>query len=57
MKDLIKTIILSALIAGIGAEASVYVNGYYKNNGTYVDSHYRSNPDKSIYNNKSYRGY
>lgn len=33
--------------------ADVYVNGYYKQNGTYVQPHYRSNPDGYSYNNYS----
>ena len=27
------------------ANALVLVDGYYKSNGTYVESHYRTNPD------------
>ena len=33
--------------------ADVYVNGYYRSNGTYVQPHYRSNPDGYSYNNYS----
>lgn len=36
------------------ASADVFVNGYYKSNGTYVGSHYRTSPDSSIFNNYSY---
>lgn len=36
--------------------ADVYVNGYYRKNGTYVQPHYRSNPDGNPYNNWSYPG-
>ena len=32
------------------------VRGYYRNNGTYVAPHYRSNPDSSRCNNYSTRG-
>lgn len=38
------------------ASAAVYVNGYYKSNGTYVAPHYRSSPDGNPYNNYSYPG-
>jgi len=38
------------------ASASVYVNGYYRSNGTYVAPHYRSNPDGNFYNNYSSYG-
>lgn len=33
----------------------VWVNGYYRNNGTYVQGHYRTSPDKYEWNNDSYR--
>lgn len=36
--------------------ASVRVRGYYRKDGTYVQPHYRSNPDSSPYNNWSYPG-
>lgn len=38
------------------AHASVYVNGYFRKDGTYVQPHYRSNPDGNPYNNWSYPG-
>jgi len=34
----------------------VYVNGYYKSNGTYVQPHYRSAPDGNFNNNWSTKG-
>lgn len=34
----------------------VYVKGYYRKNGTYVQPHYRSAPDGIPYNNYSYPG-
>jgi len=36
--------------------ADVWVSGHYRSSGTYVQPHYRSSPDSSIYNNWSYRG-
>jgi hypothetical protein len=36
--------------------ADVWVNGYYRSNGTYVNGHYRSSPDSNPYNNWSYPG-
>ena len=33
--------------------ADVYVKGYFKSNGTYVQPHYRSNPDGLFFNNFS----
>jgi hypothetical protein len=38
------------------ALCDVYVNGYYKKDGTYVEPHYRSNPDGNQYNNWSTKG-
>lgn len=36
--------------------AKVYVNGYYRKDGTYVAPHYRSDPDGIVTNNYSYPG-
>jgi len=36
--------------------ADVWVNGYYRSNGTYVSGHYRSSPDGNPYNNWSFPG-
>ncbi len=49
------TIALALLTLSTTSIASVYVQGYYRSNGTYVQPHIRSNPDgiKSI--NYSYR--
>lgn len=35
---------------------AVHVNGYYRSNGTYVNSYERTSPDSSPYNNYSYPG-
>ena len=40
----------------LGAFSQVHVRGYYRSNGTYVQPHYRSNPDGNPYNNWSYPG-
>lgn len=53
MKKLV-LLIVAISIASISLQADVYVNGYYRNNGTYVQPHYRSNPDGNPYNNYSY---
>lgn len=37
------------------AEAASRVRGYTRSNGTYVQPHYRSNPDSSRFNNYSTR--
>ncbi len=36
--------------------ADQYIQGYYRRDGTYVQPHYRSDPDRSPYNNYSYPG-
>ena len=38
------------------AKAQVNVDGYYRNNGTYVQPHRRTAPDDSRLNNYSYPG-
>jgi len=38
---------------GASAFADTYVRGYTKKNGTYVQPHYRSSPDRSYNNNWS----
>lgn len=38
------------------AYADVYVNGYYRSNGTYVNGYYRSSPNSNPYDNYSYPG-
>ena len=54
-----KVIMMIGLISVIGlnlntaANALVLVDGYFKSNGTYVDSHYRTNPDGVCWNNFS----
>ena len=54
-----KIVMMIGLISVIGlnlntaANALVLVNGYFKSNGTYVGSHYRTNPDGYCYNNFS----
>ena len=45
--------ILLFLTANSHICADVRVSGYYRKNGTYVQPHYRSNPDGNFYNNWS----
>ena len=53
MKKLIAALGL-ALSMGIKvAQAAVHVRGYVRHDGTYVQPHYRSNPDGNVYNNWS----
>jgi hypothetical protein len=56
-----KILILGAfMLFGFFSQVSmvyaVHVNGYYRSNGTYVNSYERTAPDSSPYNNYSYPG-
>jgi hypothetical protein len=48
-------LVAAFMLAGTvgGWAQDVYVHGYYRNNGTYVAPHYRSQPDSSYNNNWS----
>lgn len=43
--------VLVAGFTGISSAGDVYVNGYYRADGTYVQPHYRSAPDGNRFNN------
>ena len=51
--------IMISLVAAVGlnlntaANALVLVDGYFKSNGTYVESHWRTSPDGVCWNNFS----
>jgi len=55
MKKTITILMVLAIICvtSITANADVYVRGYVRSNGTYVQPHYRSNPDGNFHNNWS----
>jgi len=53
--NLIKATLSLFLITGV-ASADVYVRGYTRSNGTYVDSHSRSDPNNSRTDNWSSKG-
>jgi len=50
-----KKLVLVLLALATYATADVYVNGYYRNDGTYVGSHYRSDPNGIVEDNYSYK--
>jgi hypothetical protein len=54
MKKLILT--LAFLLVATIALAEVYVNGYYRRDGTFVQPHYRSSPNSSKLDNWSSTG-
>jgi len=58
MKKLITIlIVLASLFTLVGISfADVYVRGYVRRDGTYVQPHWRSDPDTLPYNNWSYPG-
>lgn len=47
-------IIVALLLSGVASAKDVYVHGYTRSNGTYVQPHHRSAPDNNPYNNYSY---
>ena len=57
-KILSKLLVISILIIFTGSAfaRSVRVKPYYRQNGTYVQPHYRTSPDRNIWNNYSTRG-
>ena len=48
-------VLLGSALLGV-AQAQTRVDGYYRQNGTYVQPHMRSAPDSNPYNNWSYPG-
>lgn len=50
-------IILSiGLFVTVSANASEYVHGYTRSDGTHVSGYYRSSPDSTVQDNYSYKG-
>src|SRR3989344_7527931 len=56
MKKLFLGLLFLSFLIPSFSSADVWVNGYYRSNGTYVNGHYRSSPDSNPYNNYSYPG-
>jgi hypothetical protein len=50
------TFIIGISLFSITAVANVSVESYSRKDGTYVQPHYRSNPDNNPYNNWSTKG-
>ena len=55
MKKIISIIYLFFLIQNV-CLAETYVNGYFKNDGSYVEPHYRSSPNQTNLDNYSTKG-
>ena len=51
-----KLLALFLVLISMSVFADVFVNGYYRKDGTYVQPYYRSNPDGNILNNWSTQG-
>lgn len=49
-------IIFLFITAVSSVQAATRVKGYYRNNGTYINSYYRSNSNRYRYDNYSSRG-
>jgi len=50
------SVVMSSLVSASAFARDVYVNGYVRNNGTYVQPYVRTAPDNTVYNNYSYQG-
>jgi hypothetical protein len=55
MKKIIISIVFALTLINT-VTADVWVDGYFRSDGTYVQGHYRSSPDSSVTNNWSYSG-
>ena len=55
MKRSLTILLVVAIICltTLTADAEVHVQGHFRSNGTYVQPHYRSNPDGNVSNNWS----
>ena len=51
-----KILIAIAVLLSFNAFADTYVRGYTKQNGTYVEPHYRTEPNHTILDNWSTKG-
>jgi len=58
MKKFLSLLVVGSLFMGVPTvvSADVHVRGYYRNDGTYVQPHYRSDPDNRTDNNWSHKG-
>ena len=55
MKKIFISIVFALTLINTAA-ADVWVDGYFRSDGTYVQGHFRSSPDSSVTNNWSYSG-
>src|SRR5207249_3309846 len=57
MKTLTKLALAALMLTSAIAAQADWINGYTRNNGTYVSGHYRTEANGNPYDNLSYRGY
>ena len=57
MKTLTKLALAAVMLTSALAAQAGWVNGYSRNDGTYVSGHYRTEANGNPYDNLSYRGY
>ena len=55
-KTLLTLTLLGSFAAGCLAQGYNHVDGYYRRDGSYVDGHYRSNPNDTTRDNWSSKG-
>lgn len=59
MRKILSTLLIISILiifAGNAFARDIRVKGYYRSNGTYVQPHYRTSPDNSLFNNYSTKG-
>jgi len=57
MKKLVTILALTLALSLIATQCFAgWVNGYTRRNGTYVQGHYRSDPNSTVRDNYSYKG-
>lgn len=59
MRNILYTLLVISILiifTGSAFARSVRVKPYYRSNGTYVQPHYRTSPDRNIWNNYSTKG-
>ena len=56
MRSIIRLCLLALIVSTPAMAQDTYVQGYHRNDGTYVQPHYRSQADGSLDNNFSTRG-
>lgn len=56
MKKFLLMLIVTTFSAIAFCQSSVHVNGYFRKNGTYVQPHFRTAPNNTVYDNWSTSG-